>query len=109
MCANQQRQLAAAQPTFGDSVVIVSLDVDPNETAATLARHATNANLDWTFAVAPPALQRDLAAAFGRNVLNPPAGNLILIDPSGNARLLRSGVKPADEIIRTVAEVQPQG
>jgi hypothetical protein len=98
--------LAAAQPQLGDGVAIVSIDVDPNETAQALARHATNNNLDWAFAIAPPDMQRALAAAFGRNVLNPPAGNLILVDRAGNARLLRPGVKPADEIVRTVADAQ---
>jgi hypothetical protein len=95
--------MAAAQGALGDGVALVSIDVDANESADLLARHATNNNLGWTFAVAPVPMQRALAAEFGRNVLNPPAGNLILITREGTAQYLRPGVKSADELVRTVA------
>lgn len=98
--------MAAAGRALGDGVALVSIDVDPNETAQVLARHVSNSNFDWTFAVAPAPMQRALSAQFGRNVLNPPTANVILIDRGGNARLLRSGVKSADELAAAVAEVQ---
>jgi hypothetical protein len=39
-------------------------------------------------------------------VLTPPVSNLILIDCGGSAQSLRTGVKPADELLRTVAPYQ---
>jgi len=94
--------LAAALRVLGDGVVLVSIDVDQNESADLLARYADRNNHEWAFAVAPVDMQRALAAQFGRNVLNPPTGNVILIDPSGSATLLRAGVKPADELVQAV-------
>src|SRR5688500_11331033 len=98
--------MAAAQGALGDGVALVSIDVDQNESAQTLARHANNGNLDWTFAIAPVPMQRALSAQFGRNVLNPPAGNLIVIDRGGNPTYLPPGVKPSDELVRIVAQYQ---
>ena len=90
------------QGALGDGVVLISIDVDPNETAQALARHAQQNNRNWAFAIAPPDVQRALADQFGRNVLNPPTTNVILIDRGGNATLLRAGVKPAAELIQAV-------
>jgi hypothetical protein len=69
--------MAAAQGALGDGVVLISIDMDQNETAQALARHAESNSRNWTFAVAPVELQRALAAQFGRNMLNPPVGNVI--------------------------------
>jgi cytochrome oxidase Cu insertion factor (SCO1/SenC/PrrC family) len=68
----------------GDNVVFVSLDVETNNSAESLAGYAEGNEFPWRFAVMTPEIQAALAAHFGNAVNIPPAEPQWLIRPDGS-------------------------
>jgi len=97
VCTRQQERLA----DLDDSVVTVSIDVDPNENAERVRTHAEDEGFDWRYAVAPPAMVDSLVDAFGRTVTNPPSAPVVVACPDGDATLLAGSVSSAAEIEAT--------
>ena len=62
--------------------------------------------LDWYFVVAPIELTNALIDEFGLAVVNAPRAPVILIYEDQSTKLLRSGVKSAEELI---SEIQKSG
>jgi len=106
LCLQQQMHERSLLEQGIAGVVFVSLDIDPNESAEVLAKHAAKHHFDWRFAIAPREVARALQEQFGGNVLHPPAVPLILIDGRGRARLLPLGVKSADFLAEELASVR---
>ncbi len=99
-CLEQQRQAELALTRLDPAKVrYISLDVDPRENADTLARYADQHGFAWTFAVAEPALLRELSEAFGDPVLTPPVTPVVVIGPDGSATLADLGIKDANQLI----------
>jgi cytochrome oxidase Cu insertion factor (SCO1/SenC/PrrC family) len=67
-----------------NSVVLVTLDVETNNSAESLAAYANNNSFPWIFAIMTPALQTELVAQFGNSVLVPPAEPQWVIRPDGS-------------------------
>jgi hypothetical protein len=86
-CSNCLRQQEAASRALAelnsDRITYVSLDIDPSEAEADLARYADEHGFDWRFAVAPRELSRALAESFGDQVLSPPSTPRIVVTPDG--------------------------
>lgn len=98
-CTRQQEILRDVRGRVGD-VVLVSLDVDPNEDAETVREHATEKGFDWLYAVSPPRMTRALVDEFGTVVTNPPSAPVIRVCPDGGASLLAGrGAKSADDVV----------
>ena len=89
-----------ALPSFGDGVLMVSLDIDTNEDAALLRRYAEQNSFGWRFAVAPRDAVRQLGEAFGTQFLAPPSEPMFVVDRAGTPHLLPFGRKSA-EALRT--------
>jgi thiol-disulfide isomerase/thioredoxin len=73
-----------------DNVVFVSIDVETNSSAASLASYADGNNFSWVFAVATPELLQALSAQFGSTVLVPPSEPQWVIRPDGSVSALLS-------------------
>ncbi|MES2209301.1 MAG: TlpA disulfide reductase family protein [Chloroflexota bacterium] len=98
-CQFQQREVAAALKLVGQSdLVVLSLDVDPNEQSAALAQYADDQAFSWRFAVASRDLARSLAAAFGDQVLSPPSTPMILIGPDGTIIEQHLGIRGSADL-----------
>jgi thiol-disulfide isomerase/thioredoxin len=93
-CERQQRRLQ----NLGDSVVVVSINTDPNEDAAKVRAHAENKGFDWRFAVAPPEMSRALIDAFGPTVTNAPSTPVIVACQDGSAEFLSGRIHSAATI-----------
>ena len=105
-CLRQQREIKKVREIRGDAIVHISLDTDPNEDADKIREHMERNGLDWYFVVAPIELTNALIDEFGLAVVNAPRAPVILIYEDQSTKLLRSGVKSAEELI---SEIQKSG
>ena len=97
-CRKQQEKIKELHEEVGDSVVSISLDTDPNEDASQVVDHAKKYGFDWIFVISPVELTQALIDEFSIRVVNAPSAPVILICEDGSARLLKRGVKSADEL-----------
>jgi len=98
VCTSQQERLAELR-SQRDDLVVVSLDIDPNESASKVRSHASDHGFDWRYAVAPPELTSQLVDEFGAVVTNAPSAPVIVACQDGSASLIdQRGVKSADTV-----------
>lgn len=98
-CTRQQQQLVRLRARR-DDVVVITLDVDPNEDAEKVREHLeTHEDFDWRYAVAPSAMTRSLIDEFGTVIANPPAAPIVRVCPDGTAKHIdQRGVKSAETL-----------
>jgi cytochrome oxidase Cu insertion factor (SCO1/SenC/PrrC family) len=94
-CLQQQKQVQALHAALGkqDSVVSIGLDVDPNENAATLKAYADKNGFNWTYAVAPTGVSRELGNRYTAQFLNPTSTPMLIVDRTGQVHPLPFGIK----------------
>ncbi len=97
-CKRQQDEIQKLHEELGDSVVSVSVDVDPNEDESKVLEHLDRYGYDWRYAVADNEFTQDLINDFGINVVNAPSAPVIMVCENGDTRLLDFGVKTSDEL-----------
>jgi len=100
-CLKQQKEM---KKIVDENIVHISLDTDPNESAAIVRDHKTENDLDWYFAVAPIEMTQLLIDEFGNKIVNAPAAPVVLICKDQSYRLLKRGVKDADELREEIEE-----
>lgn len=96
--AQQERAVEAMARLDRSRVTWIGLDVETAESAEQLARYSTDAGFDFTYVIADRDVSRALADEFGDVVLNPPATNVIVIEPSGEVTHATGG-HSADELV----------
>lgn len=96
--AQQERAVEAMARLDPERVTWIGLDVETAESAEQLARYSTDAGFDFTYVIADREVSRALAEEFGDVVLNPPATNVIVIEPSGEV-IHSTGGHSADELV----------
>jgi thiol-disulfide isomerase/thioredoxin len=98
-CLRQQNEIKKVKSSEGDDIVHISLDTDPNEDVNKVREHLDSYDFDWYFAVAPIELTNALVDDFGLSIVNAPSAPVILICDDQSSRMLRNGVKSADDLI----------
>lgn len=101
-CLRQQEMTKKVKLREGDAIIHISLDTDPNEDEARVREHLQTHGFDWYFAVSPIELTNALIDEFGLTIVNAPSAPVLLICEDQSTRLLRSGVKSADELLSDV-------
>jgi len=101
-CLKQQEVIREVKLREGDAIIHISLDTDPNEDEARVREHIGTHGFDWYFAVSPIELTNALIDEFGLTIVNAPSAPVLLICEDRSTRLLRSGVKSADELLSEV-------
>ncbi len=104
-CRALQQEISSVHQQLGDQaaeLVTISIDVDPNEDEQYLKAYVEQVGHDWAFAIAPADLSRELVAAYGNQILNPPSTPLIVIDRLGSAQLLPFGPKSAADLLNAL-------
>lgn len=89
-------------PSLGDDVVLVSLDIDLNESAELLARYTREQGFDWRFAVAPRDTLSAMQRLFGTRFLHPPNEPMFLVDARGEPFAAPGGPKDAKTLRQLV-------
>jgi len=99
-CLAQQREVQALRAALGlrDDLAIVVLDVDPNEDAPSLQAYAAQHGFDWTYAIAPPDVAREIGRLYVDQFLNPSATPMLIVDRHGEVHPLPFGAKSADDL-----------
>jgi len=103
-CLAQQTQDVQVHQQLGDSVTMISLDVDSHEDATLLAKYAKDKNFTWTFAVSNGPLLDALVAQFGRTITNPPSTPIFIISPDGKLSDLLTNGHSADDLIAQIKQ-----
>ena len=106
LCTSQQRELARLHEQIGNGAISVSIDVDLNEDAGLLKKHAEANGFTWRFAVAPPELAQAFADTFGNRFLNPPSTPMFLIDKQGGTHVLDFGHKTVEYLVAQIQSYQ---
>lgn len=110
-CMRQQQQVKALHEALGEREDFISLglDIDPNKNTADLKDYVARNGFDWTYAVAPPEVARELGNMYGAQFLNPPSTPMLIIDPKGEVHPLRFGIKSAEELHKSLQPFLDQG
>jgi cytochrome oxidase Cu insertion factor (SCO1/SenC/PrrC family) len=106
-CYQQQTQIKKLYESLGmrDDLVIVSLDVDPNEDETVLAKYTQkNDGFGWHYAVAGADAAREIGKDYGDQFLNPPSAPMFVIDRHGVAHPLPFGVKSAEDLMKAIQQ-----
>ncbi len=101
-CLDQQRKISELKEREGDAIVHISLDTDPNEDEERVREHLGRHGFDWYFAVSPNELTQALIDDYGLGIISAPSTPVVLICEDQSTRFLRSGIKPADELLSEV-------
>ncbi|WP_406660166.1 redoxin family protein [Methanolobus sp. ZRKC3] len=97
-CLKQQQETKILSDMEDENVIHIGLDTDPNEDEEIVRNHAQSNGFDWYYAVSPVEFTQSLIDQFGVGVVNAPSAPVILICEDQSTRLLRNGVKPAEEL-----------
>lgn len=107
-CTNCKAQQDNVKQAYGDieasEVRHISLGIDPNEDAGTLARYAERRGYEWTFTKSPAELSRSLSDLLGSQVLSPPSTPLIVLDASGEIVISELGFHGPDALLDILRE-----
>jgi cytochrome oxidase Cu insertion factor (SCO1/SenC/PrrC family) len=104
-CRAQQEEIRGLQSQMmgqTNDLVVVSLDIDPNEDRAALKKYAEATGFEWTFAVAPQELVRTIGNTYGDQFLNPPSTPVLIVDRQGAAHPLPFGLKSVQDLVTAV-------
>jgi thiol-disulfide isomerase/thioredoxin len=103
-CLQQQQQIVALQAKLGmqTDLVRLSLDIDPNEDATKLKAFTASHGFDWSYAVAPASVAREIGQLYGDQFLNPPSTPMLIVDRTGGVHPLAFGLKSADDLMKAI-------
>jgi thiol-disulfide isomerase/thioredoxin len=104
-CLRQQQEVRALHEALGrrDDLVTLVLDIDPNEKAEDLKAYSARHGFDWTYAVAPREVAREIGQLYGDQFLNPPSTPMLIVDRHGEVHLLPFGRKTATDLQEALA------
>lgn len=99
-CKKQQQQVKLLNEQLGmpSDLVLIGLDVDPNEVGSDLKTYAESNGFDWDYTVAPQEVLRDFSSLYGDQFLNPPSTPILIIDRKGEVHPMPFGIKSADDL-----------
>ncbi len=99
-CKKQQTEVKSLYENMGmdSDLVLVALDIDPNETGEALKEHATTNNFSWIYAISPAEVSREISNLYGAQFVNPPSTPILIIDREGIAHPMDFGIKNADDL-----------
>ena len=99
-CKKQQIQVKALHEALGTHADLISigLDIDPNENAGDLKSYTASNGFDWTYAVAPVEVVREISSLYGDQFLNPPSTPMLVVDRNGQVHTLPFGIKSAAQL-----------
>jgi cytochrome oxidase Cu insertion factor (SCO1/SenC/PrrC family) len=110
-CLAQQKELVKLYEATGmdAGLVIVGLDIDPNEDAEMLKTYLEKHGFSWHYAIASKEMAREISQLYGDQFLNPPSAPMLLIDRQGEVHSLPFGLKSVDDLQKTIEPFMKDG
>ena len=110
-CRQQQEQVKALHDLLGerDDFISLGLDIDPNENLDDLKAYVARNGFDWTYAVAPVEVAREIGQLYGDQFLNPPSTPMFIIDRHGEVHVLPFGIKSAEQLLEALQPFLDEG
>jgi thiol-disulfide isomerase/thioredoxin len=109
-CLRQGKELKALRAIYGpEDLVVVTLDIDLNEDDAMLADYAKTNGFDWSFAVAPLALMRDVGNLYGARFMDPTLSPTLVVDRTGEVFKMGFGEKKTEDLSKSLAPLIEAG
>ncbi len=98
-CTKQQIEIKKLHEEVGDSIVSISLDMDPNEDESKILNHVEENGFEWHYAVSPIEMTQSLIDEFGNSIINAPSAPMVLICENGDYRKLGGfGARNVDKL-----------
>jgi hypothetical protein len=94
----QQQAMQELKESRGDSIVLISLNIDKNEDKRSIDGYKKKHGFDWYFVLPPPGMKDDLVDDFGLDFINPEKVPVVLICEDLSSRILDQGIKSADTL-----------
>ncbi|NOH01367.1 MAG: TlpA family protein disulfide reductase [Chloroflexi bacterium] len=103
-CLSQQKQVKELRGLLGgrDDLIVIGLDIDPNEDASQLKDFAETQGFDWLYAVSPAEVSSELSSLYGNQFINPPSTPMLVVDRHGKVHPLPFGIKSAEELLEFI-------
>ncbi len=95
----QHQAMKEVQDKKGDSVVLISLNLDQTEDKRSMGGYVNKHGFDWYFVLPPPGMKDDLVDDLGLDIINPEKVPVVLICEDLSFRILEQGVKSADTLL----------
>lgn len=105
ICTRQQQEMTALKRSLGDGVVLIGIDIDPMEEAETLVAHIRANGFAGYYVLSPDEMTASLVDRFGPVVVTPASAPVMVVCPSGDARLLDTGIKSASSLASSLKAV----
>lgn len=104
-CKKQQIQIRNLLEEIGmnEDLVVIGLDIDPNEKASDLKTYTENNGFSWIYAIVPVEVAREIGNLYGDQFLNPPSTPILIIDRKGEVHPMPFGIKSAEELKNFIA------
>lgn len=103
-CLKQQTEVKSLYESMGmdSDLVVVVLDIDPNESGDALKEYAEKNNFSWVYAISPIEVSREISNLYGAQFVNPPSTPILIIDRDGVAHPLDFGLKNVEDLQNAV-------
>ncbi len=88
------------QQLGGDDLVMVGLNIDPDEDLAMLAAYAQFNGFDWLYSAPPPEITLEIGYAFGSQFHDMDSAPIVIIDITGGTHPLPAGLKSVDDLLK---------
>jgi len=103
-CTAQQEITKEFHDLYGNQVISISLDTDPNEDQQAVINHANSNGFTWIYSVAPASVTQSLVDDFGNSIAFAPSVPMILVcEDQSNFKKLPGGLKSVDTLLNEIS------
>ncbi|MDR3574097.1 MAG: redoxin domain-containing protein [Anaerolineaceae bacterium] len=97
-CLQQQKNLESLNMENHSGLVVVTLDVDPMDSASSLASFAKQNNYHWVFANSTASLNQSISMLYNSQSVNSSTVQTLVVDRMGHVHVLPNGLRSPSQL-----------